>query len=62
MTFTVYEHGDGMGQLVEDVAPESYLNIGAWTLLRVAHREADIMARLVAKPADRPSGFPLYHD
>lgn len=57
MTFTEYEHFDR----TVDVAPESYLNIGAVQLVRNARADRLVMDRAVgAIPPEEIGAWPIY--
>jgi hypothetical protein len=57
MTFTEYEHADR----TIDVAPESYLNIGAVQLMRNVRADDLVMRRAVgATPPEEIRLWPIY--
>jgi len=57
MKFSEYEHGDG----TVDVAPESYLNIGAWRLMKDIRADDLVMRRAVgATPPEEIGLWPIY--
>jgi hypothetical protein len=61
MTAIWYERFDG--EWVDDVAPESYLNIGAVRLMRDARADRKVMDRAVgATPPEEIGLWPIYRD
>lgn len=57
-----YERFDG-GEWVEDVAPESYLDIGSWRLMKDCRADRLVMDRAVGAIPQKQIGlWPIYKD